>query len=302
MAHRDEDAPWLAEAAPLRAGPRKRPLLNIVIAVLALGAVAAVALLMLLGRRDGGSSQGYMEAAQAPLIEADAGPFKVPPADRQGMDVQGDGEVIHEAVRGENPGAVIDMSALPEEPMGRPRDLLPPAGSGVPTPTAPLPPAAAGQPVQVQVMPAGPPVAAPARAAPARAAVNAPVNAPASAPAAPVAAKPAPVKPAAVKPAAVKLVPPPAVAAVKPPMPAAAKPASAASKSATVQIGAFSSEAKAQEEWARVSGKGGLTGKRIEKVTSSSGKTLWRVRGLAADTDAACKAILAANGACEVKK
>ena len=113
MAQRDEDAPWLAEAAPLRAAPKKRPLLNIVIAVLALGAVAAVALLMLLGRRDGGSSQGYMEADQAPLIEADAGPYKVPPADRQGMDVQGDGEVIHEAVRGENPGAVIDMGALP---------------------------------------------------------------------------------------------------------------------------------------------------------------------------------------------
>ena len=297
MAQRDEDAPWLAEAAPLRAGPRKRPVLNIVIAVLALGAVAAVALLMLLGRRDGGSSQGYMEAAQAPLIEADAGPFKVPPADRQGMDVQGDGEVIHEAVRGENPGAVIDMSALPEEPMGRPRDLLPPAGSGVPTPSAPLPPAAAGQPVQVQVMPAGPPAAAPARVAPARAAANAPANAPASALAAPVAAKPAPVKPAAVKP-----VPPPAVAAARPPMPAAAKPASAPGQSATVQIGAFSSEAKAEEEWARVSGKGGLTGKRIEKVTSSSGRTLWRVRGLAADADAACKAILAANGACEVKK
>ena len=150
MAQRDEDAPWLAEAAPLRAAPKKRPLLNIIIAVLTLGAVAAVALLMLLGRRDGGSSQGYMEADQAPLIEADAGPYKVPPADRQGMDVQGDGEVIHEAVRGENPGAVIDMGALPEEPLGRPRDLLPP-GSAAPPPAAP-----AGQPVQVQVMPAGP--------------------------------------------------------------------------------------------------------------------------------------------------
>jgi cell division septation protein DedD len=281
MAQRDEDAPWLAEAAPLRAGPRKRPVLNTVIAVLALGAVAAVALLMLLGRRDGGSSQGYMEAAQAPLIEADAGPFKVPPADRQGMDVQGDGEVIHEAVRGENLGAVIDMNALPEEPMGRPRDLLPPAGGGVPAPPAPLPPAAAGQPVQVRVLPAGPSAAAaPARTAPARVTPT------------PVAAKPAPVKPAAVKPAAVKPMP----------LPAAAKLASAPGQSATVQIGAFSSEAKAQEEWTRVSGKSGLTGKRIEKVTSSSGKTLWRVRGTAADADAACKAILAANGACEVKK
>ena len=69
-----------------------------------------------------------------------------------------------------------------------------------------------------------------------------------------------------------------------------------------MQIGAFSSEAKAEEEWARVSGKGGLSGKRIQKLTSSAGKTLWRVRGTAADVDAACKAILAAKGACEVVK
>ena len=277
MAQRDEDAPWLAEAAPLRAEPKKRPLLNIAIAVLALGAVAAVALLMLLGRRDGGSSQGYMEADQAPLIEADAGPYKVPPADRQGMDVQGDGEVIHEAVRGENPGAVIDMGALPEEPLGRPRDLLPPGNVPAAPPAAP-----AGQPVQVQVMPARPAAAPPPAA---------------------VVVKPAPAKPVAMPPASASK-PPAAASAVpkavtKPPAPVTA-PAAIGSK--TVQIGAFSSEAKAEEEWARVAAKGGLTGKRIEKLTSSSGKTLWRVRGTAADPDAACKAILAVKGACEVKK
>jgi cell division protein FtsN len=266
---RDEEAPWLAEAAPLRAEPRKRPLLNIVIAVLALGAVAAVALLMLLGRRDSGSSQGYMEADQAPLIEADAGPFKIAPTDRQGMAVEGEGEVIHEAVRGQDPGAVIDMGALPEEPVGRPRDLLPPGGA----PPAQMP-APAGQPVPVQVMPAGPAAAAPV-------------------------ARPAPPKPVlrATNPAIGATKAPPVVSAA----PAVASKAPAAA-SATVQIGAFSSEAKAQEEWARVAAKGGLTGKRIEKLTSSSGKTLWRVRGTAADPDAACKAILAAKGACEVKK
>jgi hypothetical protein len=287
MAQRDEDAPWLAEAAPLRAAPKKRPLLNIIIAVLALGAVAAVALLMLLGRRDGGSSQGYMEADQAPLIEADAGPYKVPPADRQGIDVQGDGEVIHEAVRGENPGAVIDMGALPEEPLGRPRDLLPP-GSAAPPPAAP-----AGQPVQVQVMPAGPAATAPAR----------PLAKPAVPQPAPVAVKPVPAKPVAVPPAPASK--PPAAASAtpktvtKPPAPVT-PPAATGSK--TVQIGAFSSEAKAEEEWARVSGKAKLTGKQIQKLTSSSGKTMWRVRGTTADSDAACKAILAVKGACEVRK
>lgn len=274
MAQRDEDAPWLAEATPLRAEPIKRPFLNIAIAILALGAVAAVALLMLLGRRDGGSSQGYMEADQAPLIEADAGPYKVPPADRQGMDVQGDGEVIHEAVRGENPGAVIDMGALPEEPLGRPRDLLPPGSAAAQPPAA-----TAGQPVQVQVMATEPPtVSAPARPLPK-----------------PV-VPPAPTKQAAMPPEPVSK--PPATP-TKPPAPVTA-PTSAVSK--TVQIGAFSSEAKAEEEWARVSGKGKLTGKQIQKLTSSNGKTLWRVRGVTADVGAACKAILAARGACEVVK
>jgi cell division septation protein DedD len=246
-----------------------------------------VALLMLLGRRDGGSSQGYMEADQAPLIEADAGPYKVPPADRQGMDVQGDGEVIHEAVRGENPGAVIDMGALPEEPLGRPRDLLPP-GSAAPPPAAP-----AGQPVQVQVMPAGPAATAPARP-PAKPAVPQP---------APVAVKPVPTKPVAVPPAPASK--PPAAASATPKTvtkPSAPVTPPAATGSKTVQIGAFSSEAKAEEEWARVSGKAKLTAKQIQKLTSSSGKTMWRVRGTAADPDASCKAILAVKGACEVRK
>ncbi|MEN9932832.1 MAG: hypothetical protein RIS17_1405 [Pseudomonadota bacterium] len=292
MANRDEDAPWLAEAAPLRAPAPKRPILNIAIAVLALGAVAAVALLMLLGRRDGGSTQGYMEASQAPLIEADPGPYKVPPADRQGMEVDGEGEVIHEAVRGENPGSVIDMGALPEEPVGRPRDLLPP-GSAPPA-TAPATAPVAGQPVPVQVVPVGQPAAAP-RAVPTR-----PAPGPTAQPAAPPIVRPAP---AAAAPAPV-IKPPPVASAPAKPVTPVAKPVTAPAKSGSgmVQIGAFSSEAKAEEEWSRVAGKGGLSGKKIQKVTSSSGKEMWRVRGSAADVDAACKAILAAKGACEAVK
>uniref|UniRef100_UPI0018CC3763 SPOR domain-containing protein n=1 Tax=Sandarakinorhabdus oryzae TaxID=2675220 RepID=UPI0018CC3763 len=133
------------------------------------------------------------------------------------------------------------------------------------------------------VMPAGPP--APARTAPPKPAATLP---------APAAVKPAPVKPPVTAPAAPAPKTPPAATA-------AAKPATAPAKTASglVQIGAFSSEAKAEEEWARVSGKGKLSGKQIQKLTSSSGKTLWRVRGQAADVDAACKAILAAGGACE---
>jgi cell division septation protein DedD len=271
MARQDEDAPWLAEAAPLQPNGRRRPLLNMVIIVLALAAVAAVALLMLLGRKDGGSQEGYMEASQAPLIEADPGPYKVAPADRQGMDVAGDGEVIHEAVRGQGIESRIDLDAVPEAPIGRPRDLLPPQAGAPTSPASPAGPAA-GQPVPVQVMPAQPAPAAPA-SAPARALPAAPPAA--AAPPKPTAPAPKPTAPA--------------------PQPTTVPPAAGG----LVQIGAFSSEAKAEEEWARVAGKGGLSAKRIEKLTNSEGRTLWRVRGTAADPAAACKAILAARGACE---
>ena len=291
MAGRDEDAPWLAEAPPLRpasGASGRRPMLNIIIAVLALGAIAAVGLLMLLGRKDGGSSQGYMEAAQAPLIEADAGPFKIAPDNREGLELEGDGEVIHEAVRGEDVQSQIDLNAVPEEPIGRPRDLLPPQAATT------APPAPVGQPVPVQVLPQTAPAAAPPKRE-VRPAANPPAPAVTTAPA---------------------RTPPPAAAAAKPPAkpladiaaalqkPAAPTPAPAptAGGPALVQIGAFSSEAKAEEEWARVAGKAKLTGKRIQQLTNSSGKTLWRVRGQAADAAAACQAVVAAKGACEVVK
>lgn len=294
MAGRDEDAPWLAEAPPLRpatGASGRRPMLNIIIAVLALGAIAAVGLLMLLGRKDGGSSQGYMEAAQAPLIEADPGPFKVAPENREGLELEGDGEVIHEAVRGEDVQSQIDLNAVPEEPIGRPRDLLPPQAATT------TPPAPVGQPVPVQILPQTAPAAAPQKRE-TRPAASPPAPAAAAVPARPATPAPAPAKP----PAPVQAKPLAEVAAAlqKPtPAPAAAP---AAGGAGLVQIGAFSSEAKAEEEWARVAGKAKLTGKRIQQLTNSSGKTLWRVRGQAADPAAACQAVLAARGACEVVK
>lgn len=265
MARVDDDAPWLAEAPPLAPPRPQRPWLNILIAALVLAAVVVMALLLFTGRRDDGSGQGYMEAAQAPLIEADPGPWKVPPADPQGLEVDGAGEVIHEAVRGDAVQSRIDMAALPEEPMGRPRDLLPP-GSDAPA-AGPLPsagPAAA---------PAGPALRAPPVATPA------PVIKPAPAARPVPEAKPAPAVPAGPAP------PPAGVAGA-----------------GIVQIGAFSSAATAEAEWARVAMRAGLTGKRIEPSTNAAGKTLYRLRGRAADTAAACRAVRAAGGACDVVK
>lgn len=291
---RDDDAPWLAEAAPLnepRSAAQRRPALNIAIAVLALGAIAAVGLLMLLGSKDGGSGQGYMEASQAPLIEADAGPYRTAPADREGLELEGDGDVIYEAMRGEDVQSQIDLNAVPEEPIGRPRDLLPPDAG------APPPPPPGSQPVTTQVVPAEPAVLQPnvAQAGIAQSNITGPAALPKPVARSPVAAVPLPAKPA----------PAPAPAIAKP-APAIAKPVGLplgpVATAARVQIGAFSSEAKADEEWARVSGKAKLTGKQVQKLTNAAGRTLWRVRGQTSDADAACKAILAAKGACEVVK
>ena len=295
MAQNEEDPPWLAEATPAGGASTqvsRRSLFWTLTALLALTAIAVVGLVLLLGRKEGGSTQGYMEADQAPLIEADVGPYKVPPSDRQGLQVAGEGDVIYEAGEGLTQGSVIAEDAVPEEPIGRPRDLLPdvaqvPAGDGATT-------APAGQTAQAAVPPPAPPKLKP---------VPVPVvpptsTAPATAPAQVNAKPPVPAKPATAP------VPKPAVPTVPKPAPTqpapqpAAKPAAGAG---VVQLGAFSSAEKAEAEWARLAGRAGLSGKRIEPVTRD-GKTLYRLRGSASDVGAACQKLTAAGGACSVVK
>ena len=290
MAHNEEDPPWLAEATPAGGASTqvsRRSLFWTLTALLALTAIAVVGLVLLLGRKEGGSTQGYMEADQAPLIEADVGPYKVPPSDRQGLQVAGEGDVIYEAGEGLTQGSVIAEDAVPEEPIGRPRDLLPdvaqvPAGDGATT--APAGQAASKPPAPPQLVPV--PVVPPSSTATPR--PTAPATAPVTAP---TTAKPAPAKP-------LVTTPPAPLPAAKPAAPPVAKPAAGAG---VVQLGAFSSAEKAEAEWARLAGRAGLSGKRIEPVTRD-GKTLYRLRGSASDVGAACQKLTAAGGACSVVK
>lgn len=262
----DEDAPWLAEAAP--AGGRattkvsRRSLFWTLVTLLVLAAVAAVGLVMLLSRQDGGSTAGYMNAEQAPLIEAEPGPFKVKPLDPQGMEVAGEGDVIYEAGEGIDQGSVIDETARPEEPIGRPRDILP---EGIPE-TTPEPPRI--------VLPPPPAPTATRPATTAAPAANLPQTTPVS-PAKPLAVAPPRPKPEAPKP----------------------EPAAAPKKAGTVQLGAFSSAEKADAAWAQLSGKHGLSGKKIIAV-EQGGKTLYRLRAASADTAATCTKLKAAGDAC----
>lgn len=276
MARRDldDDAPWLAEAAPApRTEVSRRSLFWTVFIVLVLATIAAVGLVLLISKKDGGSTQGYMNAEQAPVITAEPGPFKVKPANPSGMVIEGIDGTMYTAGEGIDEGSAIDPSLAPEAPLPRPGTVTGPPRDLVPEPMdEPIvtPPATVPANVQRPVPAAAPPVATPKPTAP----IAAPV------------AKPVPVKPPVA-------VPPVAPAPTKT---ADAKPAA---KSGSIQLGAFSSEEKANAVWAGLAGKYGLSGKRIIAV-ESGGKTLYRLRAASGDPAATCAKLKAAGDACAI--
>jgi hypothetical protein len=265
----DDDAPWLAEATPVaRTDVSRRSLFWTLFVVLALATIVTIGLMLLMAQKQGGSTEGYMNAEQAPVITAEPGPYKVKPDDPAGMEIDGLDGTIYTAGEGIDESSAIDPSLAPEQPLprpgtvtGPPRELIPEADA--PAPAAP-PPAAAPSPV-----------AAPAAMPPAAAAAPAP----------------APAKPAAPKPSAAKpTTPKPLVSLPDTP---SAKPA----RAGNVQLGAFSSEEKANAAWAGLAGRYGLSGKRIIAV-ESGGRTLYRLRAASADPAGTCARMKAAGDAC----
>ncbi len=115
----DDDAPWLAAAETQKPPSRRGPLVRLLVILGVLAAIAIGAVFVLL-RPGQGSDEGYMEAAQAPLITAEPGPIKVKPDDPRGLDVEGQDQTLYAAGAGIDEGSNIDMGALPEEPMARP--------------------------------------------------------------------------------------------------------------------------------------------------------------------------------------
>ncbi len=261
----DEDAPWLAEAvARPRTDVSKRSLFWTVLVLLSIATVAAVGLILLLSKKDSGSTQGYMNAEQAPLITAEPGPYKIPPLDPKGLDVEGQDQTIYAAGEGIDQGSVIDPNAGPEaplprpgtEPPGLPQDLLP---EMTPAPAAPPAP----------VVEAVPKIVLPPAKTPATVATKS----------APLVAKTAP--PAATKPVVTG--------------------PSSARKAGTVQLGAFSSLEKANAAWAGIASKPALAGfaKRV-LVVESDGKTLYRLRASGGDATETCRSLKAAGAPCTV--
>lgn len=258
----DDDAPWLAEAsARPQTRVSKRSFFWTAVIILGLIAVLVIGTIMLLSKKDTGSAEGYMNAEQAPLIEAEPGPFKVRPADPKGLDVEGQDQTIYAAGEGIDQGSVIDQSAVPEAPLprpgtepapGLPTDLVPEGARETvqaPLPTTPPPPL-------LQPQSAAPKPAVPAAAAP---------------------------KPPAPKPV------PPAATPATPATPAAAK-------GGTVQLGAFSTAEKAEAAWAAMAARNpSLSGHRIVPV-DVGGKTLYRLR--ASGPAGVCAKVKAGGDAC----
>lgn len=279
MARRDldDDAPWLAEATPApRTEVSRRSLFWTVFIVLVLATIAAVGLVLLISKKDGGSTQGYMNAEQAPVITAEPGPFKVKPADPAGMRIEGLDGTMYTAGEGIDQGSAIDPSLAPEAPLPRPG-----AGTDVPRPgTETGPPRDLVPEPMDEVIGLPPPPAT--------------TVAPGIQKPAPTVVAPAP-KPVVPAPKPVAAPPKPLVVLPKSAEPAA-KPAA---KSGSVQLGAFSSEEKANAAWAGLAGKHGLSGKRIIAI-ESGGKTLYRLRAASGDTAATCAKLKAAGDACAI--
>jgi len=274
----DDDAPWLAEGVSeprsVTLVPRGRLFGGVAIFAL-LAALVAVGLYVIVsGKKSSGSNIGVVRAEDAPLITADPGPYKTQPANPGGLAVEGTDQTIYSAGTGGDPNGTIDPSKAPEEPLARPT-----AAPAVGAPKELLPAA---------IAPAAP------VAAPAAVKHSAPPTKPAPKPVAEVEAPKAAPKPAPT--------PKPVLAEAKPVAAAAAKPATG---TAAVQLGAFSTEAKAEAAWMRVSGRHAELAGFQHRVTplDRDGATLFRLRASGSGSPSAvCAALTAAGDACLVAK
>lgn len=210
-----------------------------------------------------------VEAPQgdASVIPAPASPYKVKPAEPGGMQVEGSGDTAYAASQGADQNSAIDLSAMPETAVTA--DHSQPAIPAKPQP-------------------------APASAAPAR--PPAPAAAPKPAP------KPAEIATAKLPAAATRPAPAaskPAPAASAPPAPASTAPVTGG----TIQLGAFSSEAKANAAWKSLSKRYAYLGALTPAVTpvSANGATLYRLRAPAGgQASTICAKLKVAGETCAV--
>jgi hypothetical protein len=112
----DSELPWLA-AVDDEDGPRgvsgRRMMMALLIVLL--GAAMVAGTFFYLGRRDA------VVTGAPQLIRAEPGPYKVKPTDPGGLDVAGESETAFKTSAGEDSDAQLDLSAVPETPVERPK-------------------------------------------------------------------------------------------------------------------------------------------------------------------------------------
>ena len=149
--YEDGQLPWL-EAVDDEDGPSgvsgRKMLAALLVVLVAAGIVAGT--FFWLGRQE------PVGAGGPELIRADAGPYKVKPADPGGLDVAGESGTAFRTSAGEDADAQLNLDALPEAPVARPPEpkKLPPNETREPVPAQPTaPPAqasgAAGSTIQL---------------------------------------------------------------------------------------------------------------------------------------------------------
>jgi len=260
----DEDRlPWL-EAVEEDEDGEGGPSVAKLIAAIVIGLVAIgviVGGLFWLGNR------GH-EGGNGEIIAAPEGDYKVRPENPGGMNVSGEGEVSAAASTGATPQGNLALNA-PETPVTQ-------GGGQHPSGQAP---GAPGQPGQAG--PGGQNGAHPAGQAPGAQAGTPGHPAPAPTPAHPA---PAPARPAQ--------------ANAAPGHPAPQAPA--AGGGATIQLGAFSSQAAANQAWTNLSGRFHYLAPLSHNVVSVQvgGRTLYRLRASGAGAGDVCRRLQVAGEAC----
>jgi cell division septation protein DedD len=276
----DNDAPWLAEVESDHRSstsvPRGRLIGGITIFLLLLVLIVVGVYMVIDQKQDGASGTTFNRAEDAPLIAADPGPYKIKPDVRGGMQIDENGNILHDASNGIDQPGYVDILNGAEDPLTRPGQApLPilPGNDVLPT----IPPAA--KPLPAVVIKPVTPVIRPVYPAPK--------------------ALPLTVKPpiAAAKPLS------PTVLPLKTPAVTSAKTGSGTGR--TLQFGAFSTAAKADAVWQSLTARFNFLtamGKRVEPVERGA-TTLYRLRATAVDAASAkalCDRVAAAGENCQL--
>jgi cell division septation protein DedD len=271
----DENAPWLEEAefedGPTHTLVGRRTLWGILfgLAVLTLGVVVGI---MLVSGRESGPIDVPRQGEEVPVL-ASPGPWKIEPTgpDVDGIEVEGQGDIRFGTGIGQETQAAINLDALPEDPLPRPgfvdEELMA---------TAPAPDAAQ-QPVAPSAVP---PAAASRVVTPRPTDTVVPREAPKEAP---------------------RPVQPKTIYAPEP----QAKTSAPSGTGQVLQLGAFSSEARARSAFKSLSERFGYLAGLSPLIvqTERDGKTLYRLRTSAANPVEArdiCGRLRVAGEACTI--